>query len=40
MAKLVLAPILEPTENRVDFAFWMALQMAKDRDVARIADFF
>ena len=38
MPKLVVAPLLEPFEDRVEALVGVALQVTEDRDVARIAD--
>ena len=38
MAKLVVAPFLEPFEDRMEPQLRMLLQLPVDRDVARIAD--
>ncbi len=38
MAELVIAPPLEPSENRMELALGMALHLPEDRDVTRIAD--
>ena len=38
MAELVVAPLLEPLEDRVEAALGVALELAEDRDVAGVAD--
>ena len=38
MAEFVIAPILEPLENRMETKFRVAFELTKDRDVARVAD--
>ena len=38
VAELVVAPLLEPAEDRVDHAVRMGLQVAEDGDVAGVAD--
>ena len=38
MAELVVAPFLEPVEDRVELVLRVLRQMAEDRDVARVAD--
>ena len=38
MTELVIAPLFEPFENRMEPLFGMTLEMAIDGDVARIAD--
>jgi hypothetical protein len=38
MAELVVAPLLEPLEDRVEAALGMTLEVAEDGDVARVAD--
>ena len=40
MAELIIAPFLEPFENRMEPMFRMRLKMAEDGDIARIADLF
>ena len=38
VAELVIAPLFEPFEDRVEAEFRMLFQLAEDRDVARVAD--
>src|SRR4051794_21502211 len=38
MAELVVAPLLEPAEDRVELALGMALELPVDGDVAGVAD--
>ena len=38
MAELVIAPLLEPFEDRVKAPLGMALELPVDRDVAGVAD--
>jgi hypothetical protein len=38
MAELVVAPLLEPFENRVEAPFGMAFELPEDRDVSGITD--
>ncbi len=38
VAELVVAPLLEPLEDRVEAQLGMPLELAEDRDVARVAD--
>mmetsp|Transcript_28722 Transcript_28722/g.54345 ORF Transcript_28722/g.54345 Transcript_28722/m.54345 type:complete len:320 (-) Transcript_28722:3259-4218(-) len=40
MGKLVIAPLFEPFENRVEAVFGMCLKMPEDRDVTGITDLF
>jgi hypothetical protein len=40
MAELVIAPLAEPFEDRVEAMFGMRLQMPEDGDIAGIADLF
>ena len=40
MAELVVAPLLEPPEDRMETQLRMTFGLAKDRDIARVADLF
>ena len=40
MTILVVAPLLEPLEDRMDHALRVLLQVTINRDVARIPDLF
>src|SRR6056297_1778452 len=40
MAELVVAPLLEPFEDRMEAVLGVRLEMAEDRDIAGIADLF
>jgi hypothetical protein len=40
VAELVVAPFLEPGEDRVEAQFRLGGQLAIDRDIARVADLF
>ena len=39
MAKLVIAPALKPTKDRVEALVWIFFQLTVDGDVTRIANF-
>ena len=38
MAELIIAPTLKPAEDRMKALVWIFFQLAKDGDVARIAN--
>ena len=40
VAELIIAPFLEPLENRVETQFRMALELAENSDVAGVPDLF
>ncbi len=40
MPELVVAPILEPAKNRMETQLRVPFELAENRDVTRIADFF